>query len=81
MTFKPTIGIFDTKGGTTAINPEGRAEALAMKIKELNRVSETEFIGGLVVKESGQWYFNNSEKYSYTPGRLNPDWKLMRELF
>ena len=76
-----TIGLFDTKDGITAINTEGRPEGLAMKIKELNTLGETKFIGGIVVKESGQWYFNNSEKYAYTPGRLNPDWKLLTELF
>jgi len=30
------IGIFDTKSGFTAQNPEGRAEGLANKLKELN---------------------------------------------
>ena len=76
-----TIGIFDTKDGTTAINTEGRPKGIAMRIKELNLLGEKKYIGGIVVKESGQWYYNYSEEYEYTPGRLNSDWKLMRELF
>jgi len=34
------IGIFDTKSGFTAQNPEGRAEGLANKLKELNEKAE-----------------------------------------
>ncbi|MEI8087797.1 MAG: DEAD/DEAH box helicase family protein, partial [Paludibacter sp.] len=75
------IGIFDTKGGQTAINPEGRAEALAQKIKLLNTLGETKFVGGLIVSENGQWYYNGYEEYEYTPGKMNKYWKLMTELF
>lgn len=42
---------------------------------------EKKFIGGIVLKESGQWYYNDSEEYEYTPGRLNSDWKLIRDVF
>lgn len=96
------IGIFDTKSGMTAQNPEGRAEGLANKIKELNS-NGGNYIGGLVVLENNQWYYFNNEKYileetinevnepqevygnkfgySYTPGNLSKDWKLMNNLF
>jgi len=57
------IGIFDTKSGFTAQNPEGRAEGLADKILELNSEGGN-FIGGLVVLENNQWYYFNNEKYS-----------------
>lgn len=96
------IGIFDTKSGMTAQNPEGRAEGLANKIKELNS-NGGNYIGGLVVLENNQWYYFSNEKYileetinevnepqevygnkfgySYTPGNLSKDWKLMNNLF
>ena len=57
------IGIFDTKSGQTAQNPEGRAEGLAKKLKELN-ANGGNYIGGLVVLEGNQWYYFNNEKYS-----------------
>jgi type III restriction enzyme len=57
------IGIFDTKSGFTAQNPEGRAEGLANKLIELNK-SDIKFIGGLVVLENNQWYYFDNEKYS-----------------
>mgnify|MGYP003587268396 FL=1 len=57
------IGIFDTKSGFTAQNPEGRAEGLADKLIELNNKGGN-FIGGLVVLENNQWYYFDNEKYS-----------------
>lgn len=71
------IGIFDSKKGNTAINTEGRAEALAKKLKELGK----KFVGGIAVKENGVWYYNCSENYEYTPGKLNKDWKTMEDVF
>ncbi len=56
------IGIFDTKSGLTAQNPEGRAEGLAKKLKELNE-EKGSYIGGFVVLENNQWYYFNNEKY------------------
>jgi type III restriction enzyme len=56
------IGIFDTKSGQTAQNPEGRAEGLADKIKELN-TNGGKYVGGLVIPENNQWYYFNNEKY------------------
>lgn len=60
------IGIFDTKSGQTAQNPEGRAEGLANKLKELNE-SGGKYVGGLVVLENNQWYYFNNEKYLLEP--------------
>ncbi len=71
------IGIFDTKKGTTATDTQGRAKALAVKIKELG----AKFVGGIVVKENGIWYYNNAKEYEYIPGRLNKNWKKMEDLF
>lgn len=60
------IGIFDTKSGFTAQNPEGRAEGLANKLKELNAEGGN-YIGGLVVLENNQWYYFTDEKYLLEP--------------
>lgn len=88
-----TIGIFDTKSGATAINPEGRAKGLADKLKVLNNSNKNKFIGGLVVKENEQWYFYEDEEYqslegdnleygySYVPGKLCDNWKPLIEIF
>lgn len=56
------IGIFDTKSGNTAQNPEGRAEGLANKLRFLNE-NGGNYIGGLVVLENNQWYYFNNEKF------------------
>lgn len=84
------FGIFDTKGGNTAINPEGRELGLADKIKSLNE-SGGNFVGGLVVLENNLWhYFNNSDymsnnsselNYEYTKGRMGDNWLKFESLF
>lgn len=88
------VGIFDTKSGNTAQNPEGRAEGLANKLLALNKEGGN-YVGGLVVLENNQWYYFNNEKYlkehtednkvdfdyDYTPGKLTQHWKLFSELF
>ena len=88
------IGIFDTKSGNTAQNPEGRAEGLAKKLIELNKEGGN-YIGGLVVLENNQWYYFNNEtylkensednqidfEYDYTLGKLNQHWKLFKNHF
>jgi hypothetical protein len=75
------IGIFDTKSGFTAANPEGRAEALSKKLRDLNTLAGKEkFVGGLCVRENGLWYCNSAEKYRYKDekGNLAEGWKLMQ---
>lgn len=61
-----SIGIFDTKSGNTAQNPEGRPLGLANKLKELN-TEGGKYVGGLVVLENNQWYYFNNEKYLLEP--------------
>ena len=76
------IGIFDTKAGTTATNPEGRAKGLYEKICAMNMAAgRPMFVGGLVVIENGQWYFNEGKDYAYSKGHLNVGWKQMKTLF
>ena len=70
------IGIFDTKSGKTATDTEGRAPALAKKLKELGK----KYVGGIVVKENGIWYYNDSENYKYIPGKLDKNWKKFEDL-
>jgi type III restriction enzyme len=76
------IGVFDTKKGDTAL-PEGRghtkdkAKYLQMKIKKLGK----NFVGGIVVKENGVWYYHEGKDYDYYPGKLNKDWKEFKEIF
>lgn len=75
------IGIFDTKSGFTAANPEGRAEALSKKVRDLNTLAGKEkFVGGLCVRENGLWYCNCSDNYRYKDekGNLAEGWKLMQ---
>ena len=72
------IGIFDTKAGDTAL-PEkvkDKTKALVIKLKGLGK----NYVGGIVVFENGVWYYNNSENYDYTCGRLNKDWKKLEDL-
>ena len=67
------IGIFDTKSGFTAQNPEGRAEGLVNKLKELNAEGGN-YTGGLVVLENNQWYYFTNEKYL-----LEPEMNIVKE--
>ena len=73
------IGIFDTKGGGTAINPQGRENGLRDKIASMNKVAGSNvFWGGLVVRENKQWYWHDGDKYAYAPGKLSKGWKPLR---
>ena len=71
------IGIIDTKSGMTASNTEGRAEALAERIKDF----EGKVFSGIAVKENAIWHLNASAQYEYTPGNLNQDWVPLSFLF
>jgi len=70
------VGIFDTKSGRTATDTEGRALALAEKLKELGK----NFVGGIVLKESSVWHYNDSKDYKYIPGKLDKNWKKFEDL-
>ena len=74
------IGISDTKDGITAVNTEGRAEAFARKIKVLN-AEGLNIVGGIVLQENAQWYFNCAENYAYIKGKLGEDWQLLESIF
>ncbi len=71
------LGIMDTKSGQTAKDTEGRAEALVSRLKKLG----PEFFGGIVLKENGVWYINQSNDYAYTPGSLSKDWEHLENYF
>ncbi len=71
------IGIFDTKSGRTATDTEGRAPALAEKLKELGK----KHVGGIVIKEGGIWHYNDSKEYKYIPGKLDKNWRKLEDLF
>lgn len=78
-----TIGIFDTKGGNTAVSKEtkNKAEELYRRIQYLNGFNhETiRYIGGIVIKANEQWYVNNSSVYSYTHGST-AGWKPLLDV-
>lgn len=75
------IGIFDPKKDQTATDSEtaNKAEALALKIKELGKG----FVGGIAVFENGVWYYNGSKDYSYKRGQISKDknWQPFEVLF
>ena len=72
------IGIFDTKAGMTAENPEGRELGLRNKIAAMNKdAGRAMFFGGLVVRENGLWYYHEGKNYSYTSGSMGEGWKQM----
>lgn len=71
-------GIFDTKKGDTASSQDtkDKAKALSQKLKQLGQ----KYLGGIAIFENGIWYYNDSEKYKYVPGRLDEDWKKIEEV-
>ena len=72
------IGIFDTKGGRTATDPEGKEVGLRDKIIAMNKAAGADtFWGGLVVFENGMWYWHDGTNYSYAPGKLD-GWKQLK---
>lgn len=76
------IGIFDTKGGITAnqLSTKNKAEALARRIKQMNNLARSDiFFGGIIIKENGLWYYNDSETYQ-TFKENSTDWKLLSEV-
>ena len=69
------IGIFDTKDDETAKSQETKDKAVALseKIKALGN----KYVGGIIVKSSGVWYFNDSVNYEFVKGKIEQDknWK------
>lgn len=79
-----TIGIYDTKGGTSAVDAKDRAESLYKKLQALNHKLKKEgsevikgFEGGIVVKpnQDGIWFINDSEEYNYDGANLGKGWR------
>ena len=70
------IGLFDTKGGITAIEAGPRAEGLQKYIKIENKKGK-KLWGGIVIFEKGAWRYNDKEEYHYDSKNLL-DWKLLK---
>lgn len=70
------IGLFDTKGGITAIEAGPRAEGLQKYIKIENKKGK-KLWGGIVIFEKGAWRYNDKEEYHYDSKNLS-DWKLLK---
>ena len=75
-----TIGIWDTKGGFTALSTEtkNKAEELQRHLRILNGYNrETiRYEGGIVIEANSMWYFNDNDIYKYVKGSTD-GWKLM----
>lgn len=79
-----TIGIWDTKGGQTALSVEtkNKAEELQRHIKILNSHDREgiRYEGGIVIQANAMWYCNNRDEYLYVQGSTE-GWKNMNEIF
>lgn len=79
-----TIGIWDTKGGQTALSVEtkNKAEELQRHIKILNSYDREgiRYEGGIVIQANAMWYCNNRDEYLYVQGSTD-GWKNMNEIF
>ena len=72
-----TIGIFETKSGSTAeTNSAGpRADAL-QKYIEKNSRKDKKIIGGIAIYVNGSWRYNDNKKYEYEEDDLSK-WKTL----
>lgn len=79
-----TIGIWDTKGGQTALSVEtkNKAEELQRHIKILNSYDREgiRYEGGIVIQANAMWYCNNRDEYLYVQGSTE-GWKNMNDFF
>lgn len=79
-----TIGIFDTKGGQTAssIETKNKAEALKKRLQTINGWNRAtiRYVGGIVIKANGSWYYNDNATYSYQQNNTD-GWKSITDLF
>lgn len=71
-----SIGIFDTKKGTTAKEARERAEGLQEYIKEQNKKGK-KLWGGIVIEHYKSWRLNDQEKYEYDLNNLSK-WKILK---
>lgn len=70
-----TIGVFDTKSGTTAASSKNKAEALIRYIRE-NNTRERPLMGGIIIPTDYGWAYNANELYEYNPNDLSEWTKL-----
>ncbi len=67
------IGLFDTKGGLTAMVAKPKAEALAKYIKQNKHKN---LFGGIVSFRNNMWKYTDDVNYSYKPN--DPyEWKIL----
>ncbi|MEM2159732.1 MAG: DEAD/DEAH box helicase family protein [Candidatus Nitrosotenuis sp.] len=67
------IGLFDTKGGITAVLAKPKAKALAEYIA---RNKHKNLFGGIVNFSKNTWLYNDDINYSYKPNNLS-GWKML----
>lgn len=65
------IGLFDTKGGSTAEGAKSRAEGLQKYIGKNKKMW-----GGIAIYVNGTWRYNDNKKYEYNPNDLS-SWKVL----
>lgn len=70
-----SIGLFDTKSGSTAETAGPRAEGLQKYIKDQNKKGK-KLWGGIAVYVNGTWRYNDDEKYQFNPNNLS-SWKVL----
>jgi type III restriction enzyme len=70
-----SIGLFDTKAGTTAEGAGPRAEGLWKYIKSQNKKGKNLW-GGIVVNINGSWRYNDNEIYTYDATNMK-GWKFL----
>lgn len=71
-----TIGLFDTKSGSTTESAGSRAEGLQKYIKEENKKGK-KLTGGIVIFVEGSMRYNRKEKYHYDEHALGEDWEIL----
>lgn len=69
-----SIGLFDTKSGITAKEAGPRAEGLQKYIKSLK---DNKVWGGIVIRKSGSFRYNHSDRYLYNERKLGSDWEIL----
>ncbi len=70
-----TIGLFDTKEGSTAKDAKEKAEGLQRYIRE-QRDNGKNIWGGIVIYDRGTWRYNDNESYDYNQKDLS-SWKVL----
>jgi len=69
------LALFDTKSGITAETAKSKPEGIYQYIKEQNAKGKNLF-GGIVIKHSGSWRYNNKAIYDYSLDNLK-SWQFL----